>query len=186
MVCCGTGHFVQCHQNQVVTVTTWEDLCGAGQIDRHHFSIIKSRVYSAFWGFRYVRMYRFCTHVHSKKAKSSHIQDFSCSHAGNSQVSCSIRNVSKGVGDSPPPRWQGKGVVKHDSWNNISSACDQIGHIQFKGVTNGYTLWSLSPNGSVRPCTYVHSEKARFPHIQNYRSQDGGASSGRTRASIPR
>ena len=139
----------QCHQNQVVTVTTWEDLCGAGQIDRHHFIVIKNRVYSVFWGFRYVRMYRFCTHVHSKKAKSSHIQDFGCSHAGNSQVSCSIRNVSKGVGDSPPPRWQGKGVVKHDSLNKISSACDQIGHSQFKGVTNGYALWSLSPNRSV-------------------------------------
>ena len=142
----GTGQNVQCHQNRTVTMTTWSNLCGAGQIDRHHFSIIKSRVYSAFWGFRYVRMYRFCTHVHSKKAKSSHIQDFGCSHAGNSQVSCSIRNASKGVGDSPPPRWQGKSVMKHDSLNNVSAACDQIGHSQFKGVTNGYTLWSLSLN----------------------------------------
>src|SRR5699024_12182174 len=99
---------VQCHQNQVVTVTTWEDLCGAGQIDRHQFSVIKNHVYSAFWGFRYVRMYRFCTHVHSKKTKSSHIQDFDCSHAGNNQVSCSIQNASKRVGDSPTARSQGK------------------------------------------------------------------------------
>ena len=60
------------------------------------------------------------------------------------------------VGDSPTPCWQGKGVVKHDSWNNISSACDQIGHSQFKGVTNGYTLWSLSPNGSV-PTLYIRT-----------------------------
>ena len=95
----GTGHFVQCHQNRVVTVTTWVNLCGAGQIDRHHFIVIKNRVYSAFWGFRYVRMYRFCTHVHSKRVKFSHL-------------------------------------------------CDQIGHNQIKGVTNGYTLWSLLLNGS--------------------------------------
>ena len=32
-------------------MTTWENLCGAGQIDRHHFRVIKNRVYSAFWGF---------------------------------------------------------------------------------------------------------------------------------------
>ena len=104
-------------------------------------------------------MYRFCTHVHSKKAKSSHIQDFGGSHAGNSQVNCTIRNESKGVGDSPSPFWQGKGVVKHDSWNNgfdFSSAYGQIGHSQFKGVTNGYTLWSLSPNRSV-PTLYIRT-----------------------------
>ena len=118
---------------------TWLEPVGLGHFDPDQFSIIKDCVYSAFWGFRYVRMYRFCTHVHSKKAKSSHIQDFGCSHAGNSQVSCSIRNVSKGVGDSPPPRWQGKSVVKHDSLNNVSSACDQIGAVD--KIYKGYLIW---------------------------------------------
>ena len=53
-------------------------ICQQLQIDRHHFIVIKNRVYSVFWGFRYVRMYRFCTHVHSKRAKSSHLSDFGC------------------------------------------------------------------------------------------------------------
>src|SRR5699024_12166696 len=56
----------------------------------------------------------FCTHVHSKKAKLSHIWDFACSQNGNSH---------------------------------------------FKGVTNGYALWSLSPNGSVQ--TLYRSEERR-------------------------
>ena len=100
-------------------------------------------------------MYRFCTHVHSKKAKSSHIQDFGCSRFGNSQVNCSIRNESKGVGDSPSPFWQSKDVVLHDfhlirhNGGDFAFACDQIDHNQFKGVTNSYTLWSLLLNGSV-------------------------------------
>ena len=110
----GTGHFVQCHQNRVVTVTTWVNLCGAGQIDRHHFIVIKNRVYRAFWGFRYVRMYRFCTHVHSKRGKSSHLSDFGSFQSGNCHFNFSIRIVSKGVGDSPSPFWQGKDVVLHD------------------------------------------------------------------------
>ena len=39
-----------------------------------------------------------------------------------------------------------------------SAICQQlqIGHSQFKGVTNGYTLWSLSPNGSV-PTLYIRT-----------------------------
>ena len=81
----GTGHFVQCHQNRVVTVTTWPNLSGCGQNVHNHFRSVKDCVYSAFWGFRYVRMYRFCTHVHSKKAKFSHLSDFGCSQSGNRQ-----------------------------------------------------------------------------------------------------
>ena len=45
-----------------------------------------------------------------------------------------------------PLFWQGKDVVLHDfhlirnSGGDFWIGCDQIGHNQFKGVTNGYTL----------------------------------------------
>ena len=143
-------------------MTTWENLCGAGQIDRHHFRVIKNRAYSAFWGFAmYVCTGSVRTYI-AKMRNPLTIPDFGCSRSGNSQFNCSIRNASKKVGNSLSPFWQGKGVVLHDIlliWNNgfdFSFACDQIGHSQFKGVTNGYTLWSLSLNGSV-PTLYIRT-----------------------------
>src|SRR5699024_5269709 len=42
-------------------------ICQQLQNVHNHFRSVKNCVYSAFWEFRYVRMYRFCTHVHSKR-----------------------------------------------------------------------------------------------------------------------
>ena len=105
----------------------------------------------------------------AKRRNPLTIPDFGCSRSGNSQFNCSIRNASKKVGNSLSPFWQGKGVVLHDIlliWNNgfdFSFACDQIGHSQFKGVTNGYH--PLEPFAEWVCTDLVHTYIAKRPGL---------------------
>ena len=85
-------------------------------------------------------------HVHSKKAKCSHIHDFGCSQNGNSHFNF---------------------VNQNSSVKSRDSGSDQFGHSHFKGVTNGYALWSLSLNASV--LASVHTYIAKRPSSPIYR-----------------
>ena len=107
-------------------MTTW---VGAGQIDRHHFIVMKNRVYSAFWGFRYVRMYRFCTYVHSKRVKFSHLSDFGCSQSGNRQFCCLVQNSGCGFYRCVQVEHTYFGPIKRCAWRIFTVAIVRISYI---------------------------------------------------------
>ena len=103
-------------------------ICQQLQNVHNHFRNVKNCVYSTFWGFRYVRMYRFCTHVHSKKAKFSHLS-VGCSQSGNRQFFCLVQNSGCGFYRCVQFEYTYFGPIKRCAWRIFAVAIVRISYI---------------------------------------------------------
>ena len=104
-------------------------ICQQLQIDRHHFRVIKNRVYSAFWGFAmYVCTGSVRTYI-AKMRNPLTIPDFGCSRSGNRQFCCLVQNSGCGFYRCVQVEHTYFGPIKRCAWRIFAVAIVRISYI---------------------------------------------------------